>query len=404
MCSEAIFMFKKIITIAFIITVASQIPAFAELTPLQIRVREAFAKMKKDHQQIEEVAKVEDDTEIVIDTENEEDKSPIAAMAANDDKYAHVLIASDQDEEDEEEYDEEENEGEGIVVATAPTKETSKKQEAEKSCKEEVPETGNVIPVASLLALFTAFAIIKNVKLKDRAFRQKIKEPEQCKKLLKEILLEEIDFEIPKYEYTPLVILLSGVNGVGKTTTIGKLAHNFMDEGKTVIVAAADTFRAAASEQLEVWGKRAGVRVIKHGEGSDPAAVVFDTISAAKAHNTDVILIDTAGRLHNKVNLMNELKKICRVVDRELPDADFRKFLVLDATTGQNAVAQAEIFSETIDTDGIILTKLDGTAKGGVIIAISNTLELPVVYVGVGEKIDDLIPFNAEDFITALFE
>ena len=241
-------------------------------------------------------------------------------------------------------------------------------------------------------------------ELKDRAFRQKIKSPDACKDLLKEILLEEIDFEIPEYEYDPLVILLSGVNGVGKTTTIGKLAHNFMEDGKSVIVAAADTFRAAASEQLEVWGKRAGVRVIKHGEGSDPAAVVFDTISAAKAHNTDVILIDTAGRLHNKVNLMNELKKICRVVDRELPDADFRKFLVLDATTGQNAVAQCEIFSEAIDTDGIILTKLDGTAKGGVIIAISNTLELPVVYVGVGEKIDDLIPFNAEDFINALFE
>ncbi len=241
-------------------------------------------------------------------------------------------------------------------------------------------------------------------ELKDRAFRQKVKSPDACKDLLKEILLEEIDFEIPEYEYSPLVILLSGVNGVGKTTTIGKLAHNFMEEGKSVIVAAADTFRAAASEQLEVWGKRAGVRVIKHGEGSDPAAVVFDTISAAKAHNTDVILIDTAGRLHNKVNLMNELKKICRVVDRELPDADFRKFLVLDATTGQNAVAQCEIFSEAIDTDGIILTKLDGTAKGGVIIAISNTLELPVVYVGVGEKIDDLIPFNAEDFINALFE
>ena len=240
--------------------------------------------------------------------------------------------------------------------------------------------------------------------LKDRAFRQKVKSPEQCKELLKEILLEEIDFEIPEYEYTPLVLLVAGVNGVGKTTTIGKLAHNFIEEGKTVIVAAADTFRAAASEQLEIWGQRAGVRVIKHGEGSDPAAVVFDTISAAKAHNTDVILIDTAGRLHNKVNLMNELKKICKVVDRELPDADFRKFLVLDATTGQNAVSQAEIFSECIDTDGIILTKLDGTAKGGVVIAISNNLELPVVYVGVGEKIDDLIPFNAEDFINALFE
>ena len=241
-------------------------------------------------------------------------------------------------------------------------------------------------------------------ELKDRTYRQKITSPENCKDLLKEILQEEIDFEIPEYEYTPLVLLVSGVNGVGKTTTIGKLAHNFIEDGKTVIVAAADTFRAAASEQLEIWGQRAGVRVIKHGEGSDPAAVVFDTISAAKAHNTDVILIDTAGRLHNKVNLMNELKKICKVVDRELPDADFRKFLVLDATTGQNAVAQADVFSECIDTDGIILTKLDGTAKGGVVIAISNKLELPVVYVGVGEKIDDLIPFNAEDFINALFE
>ncbi len=241
-------------------------------------------------------------------------------------------------------------------------------------------------------------------ELKDRTYRQKITSPENCKDLLKEILQEEIDFEIPEYEYTPLVLLVSGVNGVGKTTTIGKLAHNFIEDGKTVIVAAADTFRAAASEQLEIWGQRAGVRVIKHGEGSDPAAVVFDTISAAKAHDIDVILIDTAGRLHNKVNLMNELKKICKVVDRELPDADFRKFLVLDATTGQNAVAQADVFSECIDTDGIILTKLDGTAKGGVVIAISNKLELPVVYVGVGEKIDDLIPFNAEDFINALFE
>ena len=241
-------------------------------------------------------------------------------------------------------------------------------------------------------------------ELKDRTYRQKITSPENCKDLLKEILQEEIDFEIPEYEYTPLVLLVSGVNGVGKTTTIGKLAHNFIEDGKTVIVAAADTFRAAASEQLEIWGQRAGVRVIKHGEGSDPAAVVFDTISAAKAHEIDVILIDTAGRLHNKVNLMNELKKICKVVDRELPDADFRKFLVLDATTGQNAVAQADVFSECIDTDGIILTKLDGTAKGGVVIAISNKLELPVVYVGVGEKIDDLIPFNAEDFINALFD
>ncbi len=239
-------------------------------------------------------------------------------------------------------------------------------------------------------------------ELKDEVFKNKVKVPEDAKGLLRQILIDDIDFEIDEYEY-PLVILLSGVNGVGKTTAIGKLANYFHTQGKSVVVAAADTFRAAASEQLEVWGERAGVRVIKHGEGSDPAAVVFDAIASAKAKGTDVILVDTAGRLHNKVNLMNELKKICRVVERELPNADFRKYLVLDATTGQNALSQAEIFGEAIDVDGIILTKLDGTAKGGVVVAISEELELPVLFVGVGEKIDDLIPFDPTDFVNALF-
>ena len=238
-------------------------------------------------------------------------------------------------------------------------------------------------------------------ELKDEIFKRKIKKPEDAKGVLAELMVEDIDYDVPEYEY-PLVILLSGVNGVGKTTAIGKLAHRFKEEGKSVVVAAADTFRAAASEQLEVWGQRAGVRVIRHSEGADPAAVVFDAISSAKAKGNDVVLIDTAGRLHNKKNLMAELQKICRVVDRELPNADFRKYLVLDATTGQNAVSQAQIFSEDIDTDGIILTKLDGTAKGGVVLAISEELGLPVVYVGVGEKIDDLIPFNAKEFIDAL--
>lgn len=238
-------------------------------------------------------------------------------------------------------------------------------------------------------------------ELRDRAFREKIKAPEEAKELLKDILVESIDYEVEEYSY-PLVILLSGVNGVGKTTAIGKLAHLFRESGKSVVVAAADTFRAAASEQLEVWGERAGVRVIRHNEGADPAAVVFDAVSSAKAKGTDVILVDTAGRLHNKKNLMEELKKICRVVERELPEADFRKFLVLDATTGQNGVMQAEVFSEAIDLDGIVLTKLDGTAKGGVVLAISAELELPVLYVGVGEKIDDLIPFDAKDFVDAL--
>lgn len=237
--------------------------------------------------------------------------------------------------------------------------------------------------------------------LRDRVYEERIKRPEDAKELLKQILVESVEYEVEPYSY-PLVILLSGVNGVGKTTAIGKLAHLFTEQGKSVVVAAADTFRAAASEQLDVWGKRAGVRVVRHNEGADPAAVVFDAISSAKAKGTDVILVDTAGRLHNKKNLMEELKKICRVVDRELPDADFRKFLVLDATMGQNGVQQAEVFSEAIDLDGIILTKLDGTAKGGVVMAISVELELPVLYVGVGEKIDDLIPFDANDFVDAL--
>lgn len=256
---------------------------------------------------------------------------------------------------------------------------------------------------AALLTADVGITATENLieELKDEIFKRKIKKPEDAKGVLAELMVEDIDYDVPEYEY-PLVILLSGVNGVGKTTAIGKLAHRFKEEGKSVVVAAADTFRAAASEQLEVWGQRAGVRVIRHSEGADPAAVVFDAISSAKAKGNDVVLIDTAGRLHNKKNLMAELQKICRVVDRELPEADFRKYLVLDATTGQNAVSQAQIFSEDIDTDGIILTKLDGTAKGGVVLAISEELGLPVVYVGVGEKIDDLIPFNAKEFIDAL--
>ena len=239
--------------------------------------------------------------------------------------------------------------------------------------------------------------------LRDRAYEDRLKTPDEARDLLREILVESIDYEVEPYSY-PLVILLSGVNGVGKTTAIGKLAKLFTSEGKSVVIAAADTFRAAASEQLEVWGERAGVRVIRHSEGADPAAVVFDAVSSAKAKGTDVILVDTAGRLHNKKNLMEELKKICRVVDRELPDADFRKYLVLDATTGQNGVSQAEVFSEAVDLDGIVMTKLDGTAKGGVVMAISAELELPVLYVGVGEKIDDLIPFDAREFVDALIE
>ncbi len=240
-------------------------------------------------------------------------------------------------------------------------------------------------------------------ELRDTVFDKKITTTDRAKTELKRIMLESIDYEIPEYEY-PLVVLVAGVNGVGKTTAIGKLAKLFTTQGKSVIVAAADTFRAAASEQLEVWAERAGVRIVKSSEGADPAAVVFDAISSAKAKGTNVILVDTAGRLHNKKNLMNELEKINRVITRELPECDRRNYIVLDATTGQNAVQQVEVFNEAIDIDGIILTKLDGTAKGGVVMAISAEQEIPVVYVGVGEQIDDLLPFNAKEFIDAIFE
>lgn len=269
-----------------------------------------------------------------------------------------------------------------------------------KSLDEDFYENLETAMISADMGITATLSIIE--ELKEVLYRKKITSTDAAKKELKRIMLESIDYEIPPYTF-PLVILVAGVNGVGKTTAIGKLAKLFVTEGKSVIVAAADTFRAAASEQLEVWAQRAGVRLVKHSEGSDPAAVVFDAISSAKAHKTDVILVDTAGRLHNKKNLMEELKKINRVVLRELPDADQRNYIVLDATTGQNAVSQVDIFNEAIDIDGIILTKMDGTAKGGVVLAIAAELEIPVVYAGIGEKIDDLIAFDAEDFIEAIF-
>ena len=207
-----------------------------------------------------------------------------------------------------------------------------------------------------------------------------------------------------KLDTKPAVILMVGVNGVGKTTTIGKLAHQLKAQGKKVLLCAGDTFRAAAAEQLSIWAERAGAELVRHEEGSDPAAVVYDGICAAKARGSDVIIIDTAGRLHNKANLMNELAKIRRIIDRELPEADVETLMVLDATTGQNGLIQAKQFLETAGLTGIVLTKLDGTAKGGIVFAIANELKLPVKFVGVGEGIDDLIPFQAETFVQALFK
>ena len=207
-----------------------------------------------------------------------------------------------------------------------------------------------------------------------------------------------------KLDTRPSVILMVGVNGVGKTTTIGKLAHQLTEQGKKVLLCAGDTFRAAAAEQLVIWAERSGADIVRHEEGSDPAAVVYDSICAAKARGADVVIIDTAGRLHNKQNLMNELNKIRRIVDRELPQADVETLMVLDATTGQNGLIQAKQFLETSGLTGIVLTKLDGTAKGGIVFAIANELKLPVKYVGVGEGMDDLIPFDATNFVEALFK
>ncbi len=220
---------------------------------------------------------------------------------------------------------------------------------------------------------------------------------------LKTIMHDLLDFEIPEEEY-PLVILMAGVNGVGKTTTVGKLAQLFRKKGKSVTIVAGDTFRAAAADQLTVWAERAGVRIVKQGEGADAAAVVYDALQSAKSKGTDVTIVDTAGRLHNKVNLMEELKKIDRVIDREFPGAMRLNYIVLDATTGQNALSQVDLFNEAIDIDGIVLTKLDGTAKGGVVLAIAGEEEVPVVYVGVGEGIDDLERFDIDDFVSAIVD
>ncbi len=241
-------------------------------------------------------------------------------------------------------------------------------------------------------------------ELKKRVKEQKVKEVSQAREIMKDILVEMLDQGTTRLRiYTrPSIVLFIGVNGVGKTTTIGKIGASLKAEGKTVLFAAADTFRAAASEQLTIWADRCGVPIVKQGEGADPAAVVFDSINAARARKINIVLVDTAGRLHNKQNQMNELNKISRVIQRECPYACKEVLLVLDATTGQNGLTQAKQFKETCGVTGIVLTKLDGTAKGGIAIAIAQELKVPVKFAGVGEGIDDLKPFDAREFVDAL--
>lgn len=253
------------------------------------------------------------------------------------------------------------------------------------------------------LGITTTTSVIEN--LKDKVKELKIKDPADCKKLLMDSLKEQMQVKPDAYDFEnkKSVVLMIGVNGVGKTTSVGKLASQLKNSGKKVLVAAADTFRAGAIEQLTEWARRSNVELIAQKEGSDPAAVVFDAVNAAKARNVDVLICDTAGRLHNKKNLMDELNKIYRIVSKEYPEAAVETLVVVDGTTGQNAKEQARQFSEAAPVNGIVLTKLDGTAKGGIAIAIESELSIPVKYIGIGEKIDDLQKFDAEEFVEALF-
>ena len=241
-------------------------------------------------------------------------------------------------------------------------------------------------------------------KLRDVVYQKSIQRGDDVKQALREILIEKLNVGDTALDLStkPSVVLVIGVNGVGKTTSIGKIAHRLKGEGKRVLLCAADTFRAAAADQLEIWANRAECEIVRSVEGADPGAVLFDSLAAAKARGVDVVLCDTAGRLHNKVNLMNELSKLRKIIDRETPDAAKETLLVLDATTGQNGLQQAKVFRETAGLTGIILTKLDGTAKGGICVAIAQELGVPVKYVGLGEGIDDLQPFNAEEYVKAL--
>lgn len=275
---------------------------------------------------------------------------------------------------------------------------------ARNSFDDEFYEELEEVLIGADVGVDTTLELVENLRRKVR--EEKAKEADQVMFILKELLLDILGRETEPLQIAdtkPTVMLVLGVNGVGKTTTIGKLAHRFRSDGKKVLMAAGDTFRAAAIEQLEIWADRAGSDIIKHQQGSDPSAVLFDGISAAIARGSDVVLCDTAGRLHNKTNLMEELKKVRRVVEKAMPGAPHEVLLVLDATTGQNALAQAKVFNEVATLTGVVLTKLDGTAKGGIVIAIAKELNVPVKFIGIGESVDDLQPFNPIEYVDGLF-
>lgn len=276
--------------------------------------------------------------------------------------------------------------------------------QGKKEIDEELLEELEEILIRSDLGVNTTYQLIKNVK--NRIKTEVFSRPESIKDYIREEIFEFLKVDSPPLDISkvrPFIIMVIGVNGVGKTTTIGKIAYMFKQRGKNSLLVAADTFRAAAIEQLEIWGNRVDAAVIKQKSGSDPAAVAFDAVRAAKSRDTDVVIIDTAGRLHTKVGLMEELKKISRVINREIPGAPHEVLLILDATTGQNAISQAKLFGEALGVSGIALTKLDGTAKGGIIVGICHEFNIPIRYIGIGERLDDLREFDARDFVRAIF-
>ena len=378
-----------------------------------------FSKLFKKGQENEQQEELLEESEEQLSDEEieamllEETEEELTEAELVDIEEPELVIEEEMEEEIEEEIEEEAEEGKGSFFTRLKdglfktrkniTDKINDVLSKFKSVDEELFEELEEILITSDVGVSTTLKILENLR---KSVKEKsIKDPADVKGLLKQEILnimgeggEELGL------HTPEVILVIGVNGVGKTTSIGKIASKMKKSGKKVIIAAADTFRAAAIDQLEIWGSRIGVEVIKHQEGSDPAAVIFDAINSAKSKKADVLICDTAGRLHNKKNLMEELKKISRVIEREYPEAHKETLLVLDATTGQNAISQAKLFKEVADINGLILTKLDGTAKGGIIIAIKSELDIPVKLIGVGEKVNDLQEFVASDFVDALFE
>lgn len=378
-------------------------------------LEKAIREDEEETEEIEEVTEIIDEPEISEEiTENAEEIEEITENAEEVEETTEEIeeVIEETVEEEKEEVVEEKPTKKGFFAKLFAGLDKTRKNilggvdavlGAFTKIDEELFEELEEVLIMADIGVETTMNIIDN--LRKRVKREKTTDPQAIKGMLVDEITELLnegaddDYDLPK----PTVMLVIGVNGVGKTTTIGKLSHNYKDQGDKVLLAAADTFRAAAIDQLKIWGERAGIDVIRHEENSDPAAVVFDAVNAAKNRGTDILICDTAGRLHNKKNLMEELKKISKVIDREYPQANKEVYLVLDATTGQNAMQQAKLFKEVADITGIILTKLDGTAKGGIVIAIKSELNIPVRYIGVGEGINDLQKFNARDFASALF-